>query len=498
MRPKLARAATFLVAGCILQLSTAAAADGLSDRDLASKVEEYMTARVKRDRFSGTVLIARGGQVVFCNGYGMANLELDVPCKPETKFRLGSITKQFTAMAILILQERGRLNVADHIKKYMPGAPNAWNEITIHQLLTHTSGIPNCTSFPDFLKTLPNRVTLKELIARFKDKPLEFKPGEKFNYSNSGYILLGQIIESVSGKSYASFLKEAIFDPLQMNDSGYDNAAQILKHRASGYTRALGLAPANALYIDMSIPHAAGALYSTVGDLLKWDRALDSEKLLSKKSLEAMLKPFKHNYGYGWAIDRKFGQTRYEHGGGIPGFVTIIERYPAEKLLVVALSNLEFPHIAKIGDDLAAITLGQPYVVPRDPKVVKVDPKLYDAYVGRYEADPSDEKEKREITVSIASGRLMIQPNNEPKFEAVPESETRFYLKTADGLAEFVKGPDGAVNVVEMLLANRKIKAGRAPVTAMPGAAEQTKPKAIGKLPTSPGPGKVLVPKETP
>ena len=240
MRPTLARATTFLVAACIMLPSPAAAADGLSPQDLGLKVRGVHDRRVERDSFSGTVLIARAGQVVFCKGYGMANLELDVPCKPDTKFRLGSITKQFTAMAILILQERGKLNVADHIKKYMPDVPNAWNEITIHQLLTHTSGIPNCTSFPDFLKTLPNRVTLTELIARFKDKPLEFKPGEKFNYSNSGYILLGQIIESVSGKSYASFLKEAIFDPLQMNDSGYDNAAQILKHRASGYTMRTG------------------------------------------------------------------------------------------------------------------------------------------------------------------------------------------------------------------------------------------------------------------
>ena len=381
--PNFARA--FLFVACTVRFSAAALADPPSPQDLPSKIEEYMTARVTRDKFSGTVLIARAGQVVFCKGYGMANIELEVACTPKTKFRLGSITKQFTAMAILILQERGKLNVSDKVKKYIPDAPKTWDEITIHHLLTHTSGIPNYTSFPDFLKTLPDRVTLAQLIAKFKNKPLDFKPGEKFKYSNSGYIVLGQIIETASGKSYASFLKEAIFDPLQMHDSGYDNAAQILKHRASGYTRLLGIAPANAMYIDMSIPHAAGALYSTVEDLLKWDRALDSEKLVSRKSLDAMHKPFKDGYGYGWSIDRKFGQPRYRHGGGIPGFVTMIERFPAEKLLVVALSNLETLRIDKIGDDLAAITLEQPYVVPRDPKIVKLDPKSYDAYVGRYE-----------------------------------------------------------------------------------------------------------------
>jgi CubicO group peptidase (beta-lactamase class C family) len=498
MRPLRASVTAFLLAGCMVTGPTVAAADPSSPQDLSTRVEEYMAARVQRDKFSGTVLIARAGQVIFCKGYGMANLELDVPCSPQTKFRLGSITKQFTAMAILILQERGKLNVSDKIKKYLPDAPKAWDEITIHHLLTHTSGIPNVTSFPDFLKTLPIRVTLKELIAKFKDKPLDFKPGEKFKYSNSGYILLGQIIETVSGKPYASFLKEAIFVPLQMHDSGYDNAAQLLKHRASGYTRLLGLAHANALYIDMSLPHAAGALYSTVEDLLKWDRALDSEKLVSSKSLEAMHRPFKDGYGYGWAIDRKFGQPRYEHGGGIPGFVTIIERFPVEKLLVVALSNLETSHIERIGDDLAAIALGQPYVVPREPKVVKLDPKLYDAYVGRYEGELADGKGKREITVSTSSGRLMIQAKDQPRREAVPESETRFYLKAADGLVEFVRSRDGTVSALEILDGNQKIKAGRPPTTTKAGTGEQTKPKAVGERSKTPEPSKALVPEARP
>ena len=328
--------------------------------ELASRVEEYMAARIARNHFSGSILIARDGKVLFSQGYGMANLELDVPNTPQTKFRLGSITKQFTAMAILILQERGKLNVQDKVKKYLPDAPKAWDDITIRHLLTHTSGIPNYTALPDFLKTLPVRVTLKELIAKFKDKPLDFKPGEKFSYSNSGYIVLGQIIETVAGQNYPSFLKQAILDPLKMNDTGYDNATAILKHRASGYTRRLGIVLTNCDYVDMSIPHAAGALYSTVLDLLKWDQALYSEKLVPRKTIEAMFTPFKGNYGYGWLIDKKFGLTRYEHGGGIMGFVTIIERYPEEKLLVVALSNLENSPIGEIGTDLAAIALGLP------------------------------------------------------------------------------------------------------------------------------------------
>ena len=323
------------------------------------------SASVAHTQFNGTVLLARDGQVLFCRGYGMANLEHDVPCGPKTKFRLGSITKQFTAMAILILQQQGKLSVTDKVRKYVPAAGKAWDDITIHHLLTHTSGIPNYTSFPDFLKTLRTQVSVDELIAKFKDKPLDFKPGEKFKYSNSGYIVLGKVIEVASGTPYAQFMKAGIFDPLEMHDTGYDNAVVVLKDRASGYTRLLGLVPVHATFIDMSIPHAAGALYSTVLDLLKWDRALDSEKLVPRKSIEAMFTPFKDNYGYGWTIDKKFDQPRHVHAGGIPGFVTFIERFPREKLLVVVLSNFETSRVGRIGDDLAAITLGEPYVVPR-------------------------------------------------------------------------------------------------------------------------------------
>ena len=267
------RPGLFLVACLAFALARPGLADRPSPQELTSKIDEYMAARVERYHFNGTILLAQNGSILFCRGYGMANLEHDIPCTATTKFRLGSITKQFTAMAVLILQERGKLSVTDKVKKYLPSAPKAWDDITIHHLLTHTAGIPNYTSFPDFMKTIRNQVTLDELIAKFKDKPLEFKPGEKFKYSNSGYIVLGKIIEIASGQPYATFMKEAIFDPLEMHDTGYDTAAAVLKNRASGYTRLLGVAPANASYIDMSLPHAAGALYSTVVDLLKWDRA---------------------------------------------------------------------------------------------------------------------------------------------------------------------------------------------------------------------------------
>ena len=321
-------------------------------------------------------------------------------------------------------------------------------------------------------------MTLKELIAKFKDKPLDFKPGEKFRYSNSGYVVLGQVIETAAGENYASFLNKTIFAPLEMKDTGYDSLEPIIKHRASGYTRRLGILLSNCDYVDMSIPHAAGALYSTVEDLLKWDQALYTEKLLPRKSLETMFTPFKDNYGYGWVIDKKRGRTRYAHGGGIMGFVTIIERYPEVKLLVAALSNLENSPIGPIGDDLAAIAAGDKYVIPREPKVAKVDPALYDAYAGRYEADVPG-KGKEVITVSRDGTRLTCQPAGKSRVVLVPESETSFYIRAGDVEARFVKDSSGKAATLTMIQEGQEITARRLPAEAKEPPAAR-KPEAAG------------------
>ena len=492
------RAGFFLCASLLFAGPHVALADRPPPQELTSRIEQYMAAQFARGQFNGTVLLAKNGQVLFSRGYGMANLEHDVPCTPDTKFRLGSITKQFTAMAILILQERGKLAVTDKVKKFIPGAPKTWDDITIHHLLTHTSGIPNYTSFPDFLKTLRSPITLDELIAKFKDKPLDFKPGDKFKYSNSGYVVLGRIVETASGGQYAAFLKEAIFDPLEMHDTGYDNFATVLKNRASGYSRLLGLASANTAYIDMSIPHAAGALYSTVLDLLKWDRALDSEKLLPRKSIEAMFTPFRDRYAYGWSIDKKLDQLRHAHGGGIPGFVTFIERFPAEKLLIVALSNIEGSRVDRIGNDIAAIVLGGPYVIPREPKPVKVDAALLATYAGQYQADSALSKEKLLITVTVDGNTLKVEPKGQARLLATPESETRYYLKATDATLEFAKDAKGIVNHLTLLQDNRNIKADRVQATAQAGNAEKSATKPASQPTKPPAPRAATAPGTAP
>src|SRR5580698_9862694 len=243
-------------------------------------MEQVVQSYVDSKQFMGAALVARDGKVLLSKGYGFANLEWGVANSPASKFRLGSITKQFTAACILLLEERGKLKVDDPVKKYMTDAPAAWDKVTIFNLLTHTSGIPSFTGFPDYSSTEAVPTTPEKLVARFRDKPLEFQPGEKWNYSNSGYVLLGYLIEKISGESYEKFVQENIFTPLGMKDSGYDSNSTIIPHRASGYSLGPN-GPVNAGYINMTVPLSAGGLYSTTDDLLRWEQGLFSGKLLS-------------------------------------------------------------------------------------------------------------------------------------------------------------------------------------------------------------------------
>jgi len=323
---------------------------------VAERLDRFVAAHAARG-FSGSVLAAHNGQVLLSKGYGPANREHDVPATPQTKYRIGSITKQFTAAAILVLQQRGTLSVQDPVRKHVPDAPAAWDAVTIHHLLTHTSGIININALPDYSKMLTATLTPRENVARLFDKPLQFEPGSKYQYSNSGYILLGHIIEIVSGKTYGEFLRENIFEPLGMRSSGYDDPKAILPHRASGYNlEKTGLV--HAPYRDMSIPYAAGALYSTVEDYYRWDQALYSDKLLSKASRDAMFTAYKDSYGYGWTIIRQFDRTRIAHGGVMHGFASFAVRFPDEKVCVVVFSNINMAPSGEIAPGLAGLLFG--------------------------------------------------------------------------------------------------------------------------------------------
>lgn len=330
---------------------------------LPVKIDEFMTGLVEHDRFSGALLVAQGGKVLLSKGYGMANRELGMPNTPQTKFRVGSITKQFTALAILHLEQQGKLNVQDPICRYIPDCPKAWQPITIHHLLTHTSGIPNFTEFAGYQEFKKQLTSPVEIINLFRDQPLDFVPGEGWNYSNSGYIVLGYIIERVSGRSYAVFLQHNIFEPLRMVDTGYDDNRATITQRAIGYATAT----INADYIDMSVPYAAGGLYSTVQDLFLWDRALYPNSLIPISLQNEMFTPFVTipvigreglsnagaSYAYGWRIGKKFNRLWIAHGGGIDGFSAKLDRYPDDNVTIILLSNLENAMVGDYAVDIA-------------------------------------------------------------------------------------------------------------------------------------------------
>ena len=424
-----------------------------SAQQTVAKVEEYMNAAVRVNRFSGSILVARDGQPEISKGYGMANYELDVPNTPRTVFRIGSITKTFTATAIMMLQEHGKLSVSDSICKHLPDCPTAWQPITIRHLLTHTLGITNFTALPDYAKTMSLPVTHVSQIGRVRDKPLEFAPGEKHSYSNSGYYLLGVIIERASEKSYADFLQENIFKPLGMTATGYDDNRRVVKNRASGYM-VQGDEFVNALYIDMSIPFAAGALISTVEDLLRFDQALYTEKLLSRKSLDEIFTPFKEERGYGWGVRKRFDRQVTEHDGGINGFFTSLSRFPADRITVVVLGNNGNLSTRGIANDLSAIVFGAAYKIPEPRKAIALDRKTLEKYVGQYQPPQGSI-----ITVTLENGKLMRQVGQQPKVEVFAESDTEFFLKGNDLTIKFVVDAQGRVTGQLLRRAGREILA---------------------------------------
>jgi len=449
-----------IVAPAGAQPATAEAPAVIATSDLIGKADAYLAAQAKANGFSGSVLIARDGTRLYSKGFGLANAEWNIANTPTTKFRLGSITKQFTATAILRLQEQGKLKVQDPICTYVSPCPDTWKAVTVHHLLTHTSGIPSYTGSPEYGKTMMMPKTQEEMVAGFRDLPLEFQPGEKFKYNNSGYFLLGLIIEKVSGKKYEDVLRAEIFDPLGMNDSGYDWSSPVIPRRAAGYQRRDSLV--NAPYLDMQQPFSAGSLYSTVDDLLLWDQALYTDKVLPAAAREAMFTPFKDGYAYGWAITppekAPSGKRQVGHGGGINGFSTMITRVPDDRLVVIVLGNVDNVNTSAIARDLTSIAYGKPYTTPVERTAITVKPDVLAQYVGRYELSPTFI-----LTVTLEDGRLMTQATNQPKFQVYPESETKFFLKVVDAQLTFGRDAAGTVTDVTLHQNGRDQKAKKLP-----------------------------------
>jgi CubicO group peptidase (beta-lactamase class C family) len=407
------------------------------------RMDQIVQTFVSNKQFMGSVLVARGDEVLLSKGYGSANLEWEIPNTPATRFRLASVTKQFTAAAILILEERGKLKVEDPIKKHLPDAPAAWDNVTIFHLLTHTAGIPSAIGVP----TDPFRTAIAsaaENVALVRDKPLDFEPGTSWRYSNSGYVLLGYLIERISNQKYETFLRDNIFTPLGMKDSGYDWNSTIIPRRAAGYTPGVN-GPVNSSFVDMSRPYAAGALYSTTEDLLRWERGLFGGKLLSKASLDKMTTPFRNNYAFGLQIRTAGERKVIDHSGGIQGFNTMLAYYPNENVTVAVLGNMTGSAPAQIATLMARLAHGENLKLLSERKEIPaLAPEVLSRYVGTYRL-PNDTN-----MLIVAEGNQLYSKLGNQTLSLFPESQAAFFVKTADIQFEF-SGKDTQGRATELI-----------------------------------------------
>jgi len=320
------------------------------------KFSQRMHRFAEDNHFSGTVLVARDGDILYQEAFGLANRELEVPNDIISKYRIASLTKAFTAMAILQLTERGSIQLHDRLRTYLPDYPEFDKRITLHHLLSHTSGIRDIEDVPHFTGHLEKLTYDKPgFIALYKDFPAFFAPGEGWKYGNCGYTMLAYIIECVSGMSYEQYIQHHILEPLGMTDTGCDAHTKFVKHRSYGYSSAHGnIIPA--MYYDLGTVMASGDLYSTAHDLMKWNQALYTDKLVSSEFIQLMFTPHAHvsgnrHYGYGWNIY----PTYADHNGWLPGYWCRLRRYPAERILLVLLANHDFVQEAGIMEQLSTI-----------------------------------------------------------------------------------------------------------------------------------------------
>lgn len=397
------------------------------------------------------VLVQKKGEVLLRKGYGIANLEWELPVTRDTVFRIGSVTKQFTAVAILMLREQHKLALDDPIEKFFPSYPTHGHMISVEHLLTHTSGIKSYTGMKEWLPVLGKDFKLDELIDFFKFQPMEFVPGTRFSYNNSGYILLTAIIEKVSGKSFDQFLQENIFQPIKMEQTYLDLPGKIFPRRASGYSKGQSGWSA-AEYISMTQPLGAGGMVSCVGDLALWDAALDGEQLLSAASLQQAHTAYhlkdgtSTHYGYGWFVESYQGLEIVEHAGGIPGFVCQVTRVPSTRTLAVVLMNQNDPKKTPNEICFRSVLHAHGLVFP-EPKPFALDSSTLKEFEGAYEIEPGVD-----VVFSLKEDSLWITWPGEARSVALQAvgPEDWVDIKHPLGRIHFFKDNEGSVTGFEM------------------------------------------------
>jgi len=405
---------------------------------MEEKIDQLMSNQYKADESGATILIAKEGEVIYRKAFGKSNLELNTDMIPENVFEIGSITKQFTAVSILMLLEEGKLSLEDEITKFIPDYPTQGTKITIHHLLTHTSGIKSYTSIPSLADYARDDISVTTLIDAFKNEPMDFKPGEQFLYNNSGYILLGYIVEKVSGMTYPEFIQKRIFDVLKMEHSLYGSKYTIVKNRAAGYQKQEKYL--NADYISMNIPYAAGSIMSTVDDMLLWQKAIRNNTLISKESLAKAFTNYtlndggKIDYGYGWSHNLVNNVPVIEHGGGIFGYTTQGIYVPSENVYVIILTNCNCNSPTDIAFKIAAIAIGKPY--PELSETIKLSDEQLQKWVGAYEFEDGAIR-----FISLKDNQLYSQRSDtNTAYKIFPITKNNFFFQDSFAQYEFTDG----------------------------------------------------------
>lgn len=417
--------------GVLLPIAIAVLAH-TSSAQAPDRFQQIVQPYVDAGMFMGSVLVAENGKVIFSKSYGMADLEWNVPNSSTTRFNIASMTKQFTAASILLLEDRGKLKTDDLVKKYLPDAPASWDKITIYHLLTHTSGISD-----DAARYEPGPP--EKLL--FRDVPLHFQPGEQWAYTNLGYIVLGYLIEKISGQTYEEFVQQNIFKPLGMNDSGLMSFVTIISRRASGYWPGNN-GIENAERSDPRIGFSAGSLYSTTEDLLRWEEGLFGGKLLTPASLRKMTTPFKSDYACGLHVNRVDGHLMIEHDGNNIGFNSDMAYYPEERIAVIVLANLNGTVTSEMTKALAAVAHGDPPPVPSVHKGISLPREVLARYAGTYQFP------HYALEMVPEGNHLLVKYDNGVTLAVFPESETKFFSRPWPVEFEFSKNDKGEFSVL--------------------------------------------------
>jgi CubicO group peptidase (beta-lactamase class C family) len=418
---------------------------------LSPQLDSLLTVYTRLNKFTGSVLVAKNGIVLLDKGYGYRDAAKKILNDPQTVYQIGSVTKQFTTAVILKLQEKKKLSIQDKLSKYFSDFPKG-DSITIEHLMTHTSGIFNYTNDRDFMKNeVANPANREKIMAMFVNKPLDFSPGTKYSYSNSGYSMLGYIIEAATKQPYEQVVRQYIFTPLKMTHSGFDFTHLKVPEKATGYFVLNQHDTVLAPIVDSTVAFSAGAIYSTTGDLYRWHRSLQENKILSHEQQENAYRPYKNRYGYGWGTDSLDGKRRVMHGGGIHGFTSNISRLPQDDVCIILLSNTGSNALQDINSKIYAILYDKPYELPVEKKAINLPEEKLKEYTGTYQIRP-----ELQITLSVKDGQLLAAPTNQPSVIAYAEKEDHFFIKDPDVQLKFIRNENKAITGLMLYQAGRE------------------------------------------